>query len=60
MSLVVVFFKVYRLVSPYEDSKSIIKHVLELASRVNELSSRLRDLEVLASRIEAIVKPQAQ
>jgi transposase-like protein len=32
---------------------------VELASRVEELSRRLRDLEGLASRLEATVKPPA-
>jgi transcriptional regulator with XRE-family HTH domain len=50
-------FKVYQLISPYESPKSRIRQVVELAGRVEELSRRLRDLEGLASRLEAAVKP---
>jgi hypothetical protein len=39
--------------------RSRIRQVVELAGRVEELSSRLRELKVLASRIEASVKPPA-
>jgi predicted transcriptional regulator len=41
-------FKVYQLISPYENPKSRIKHVHELAGRVEELSRKIRELEVLA------------
>jgi transposase-like protein len=50
-------FKVYQLISPYESPRSRIKQVVELATRVEELSRKLRDLEGLASRLEATVKP---
>jgi hypothetical protein len=50
-------FKVYQLISPYESPRSRIRQVVELAGRVEELSRRLRDLESLASRLEAAVKP---
>jgi predicted transcriptional regulator len=52
-------FKVYQLISPYESPRSRIKQVVELAGRVEELSRRLRELEGLASRLEATVKPPA-
>jgi hypothetical protein len=57
VSLAVVFFKVYQLISPYESPRSRIKQVVELADRVEELNRRLKELEVLASRLEATVKP---
>jgi GTP cyclohydrolase FolE2 len=47
---------VYQLISPYESPGSRIRQVVELAGRVEELSRRLRELEVLASRLEATVK----
>jgi transposase-like protein len=50
-------FKVHQLISPYESPRSRIRQVVELAGRVEELSRRLRDLEGLASRLEAAVKP---
>ncbi len=51
------FFKVHQLMSPYESPRSRIRRVRELAARVEELSSKLGDLEVLASRLESTVKP---
>jgi predicted transcriptional regulator len=50
-------FKVHQLISPYESPRSRIRQVVELATRVEELSRRLKDLEVLASRLEVAVKP---
>jgi predicted transcriptional regulator len=50
-------FKVHQLISPYESPRSRIRQVYELATRVEELSRKLRDLEGLASRLEAAVKP---
>jgi predicted transcriptional regulator len=52
-------FKVYQLISPYESPKSRIKQIHELTTRVEELSRKLRELESLASRLEATVKPPA-
>jgi transposase-like protein len=52
-------FKVHQLISHYESPRSRIKQVVELAGKVEELSRRLRDLEGLASRLEATVKPPA-
>jgi hypothetical protein len=52
-------FKVHRLIASYESPRSRIRQVVELAGRVEELSRRLRDLEGLASRLEATVKPPA-
>jgi hypothetical protein len=52
-------FKVHQLISPYESPRSKVRQVVELAGRVEELSRRLRDLEGLASRLEATVKPPA-
>jgi hypothetical protein len=52
-------FKVYQLISPYESPRSRIKQIHELATRVEELSRKLLDLEGLASRLEAVVKPPA-
>jgi transposase-like protein len=52
-------FKVHQLTSPYESPKSGVRQVVELATRVEELSRKLRDPEVLASRLEATVKPPA-
>jgi transposase-like protein len=52
-------FKVHQLIAPYESPKSRVKQVVELAGRIGELSRRLRELEVLASRLEATVKPPA-
>jgi hypothetical protein len=48
---------VYQLISPYESPRSRVRQVVELATRVEELSRKLRELEVLASRLEAAVKP---
>jgi predicted transcriptional regulator len=50
-------FKVHQLISSYESPRSRIKQVQELTTRVEELNRKLRDLEVLASRLEATVKP---
>jgi predicted transcriptional regulator len=50
-------FKVHQLISPYESPRSRIRQVQELAARVDELSRKIRDLEGLASRLEATVKP---
>jgi predicted transcriptional regulator len=50
-------FKVYQIISPYESPRSRIKQVLELATRVEELDRKLRELESLASRLESTVKP---
>ncbi len=50
-------FKVHQLIAPYESPRSRIKQIYELASRVEELSRKIRDLEGLASRLEAAVKP---
>jgi predicted transcriptional regulator len=50
-------FKVYQLISPYESPRSRVRHVQELATRVEELSRRLRDLESLAFRLEVAVEP---
>jgi transposase-like protein len=52
-------FKVHQLISPYESPRSRIKQIVELAGRIEELSRKLRDLEGLASRLEAAVKPPA-
>ena len=52
-------FEVHQLISPYESPRSRIRWVHELTTRVEELSSKLRDLEVLASRLESTVKPPA-
>jgi len=52
-------FKVYQLIAPYESPRSRIRQVVELATRVEELSRKLRDLEVLASRLGSTVKPPA-
>jgi len=52
-------FKVYQLISPYESPRSRIKQIHELTGKIDELSRKLRDLESLASRIEATVKPPA-
>ncbi len=52
-------FKVYQLIASHESPRSRIRQVVELAGRVEELSRRLRELEVLASRLEATVKPPA-
>jgi transposase-like protein len=52
-------FKVHQLISPHESPRSRIKQVVELATRVEELDRKLRDLEGLASRLEAVVKPPA-
>jgi hypothetical protein len=50
-------FKVYQLISPYESPRSRVKQVHELATRVEELSRKIMDLEGLASKLEAAVKP---
>jgi DNA-binding transcriptional MerR regulator len=50
-------FKVYQLIAPYESPRSRIRQVHELATKVEELDRKLRDLESLASRLEAAVKP---
>jgi hypothetical protein len=50
---------VYQLISPYESPRSRVKQVHELATRVEELNRKIRDLEGLASRLEAAVKPPA-
>jgi len=50
-------FKVHQLISPYESPRSRIRQVVELATRVEELNRKIRDLEGLASRLEAAVKP---
>jgi predicted transcriptional regulator len=52
-------FKVHQLISLYESPRSRIRQVQELATRVEELNGKLRDLEVLASRHEATVKSPA-
>jgi predicted transcriptional regulator len=52
-------FKVHQLISPYESPRSRIRQIQELSTRVDELNRRLRDLEGLASRLEATVKPSA-
>jgi len=52
-----VFFKVHQLISPYESPRSRIREVQELATKVEELSRKLGELEVLASRLESTVKP---
>ncbi len=39
-------FKVHQLIAPYESPRSRIRQVHELATRVEELSRKLRDLEV--------------
>jgi predicted transcriptional regulator len=50
-------FKVYQLIAPYESPRSRIRQVHELATKVEELDRKLRDLESLASRLEVAVKP---
>jgi orotate phosphoribosyltransferase-like protein len=50
-------FKVYQLIAPYESPRSRIRRVHELSTRVEELNRKIRDLEGLASRLEAAVKP---
>jgi transposase len=52
-------FKVYQLISHYESPRSRIRQVHELAGRVEELSRKLGEIESLASRLEAAVKPPA-
>jgi transposase len=52
-------FKVYQLISHYESPRSRIRQVHELATRVEELSRKLGEIESLASRLEAAVKPPA-
>jgi orotate phosphoribosyltransferase-like protein len=51
-------FKAHQLISHYESPRSRIREVQVLATRVEELSSKLRDLEVQVSRIKAAVKPR--
>jgi hypothetical protein len=52
-------FKVHQLISSYESPRSRVRQVVELAGRVEELSRKLGELEVLASRLKATVKPSA-
>jgi transposase-like protein len=52
-------FKVYQLISPYESPRSRIRQAVELSNKVEELNRKLRELESLASRLEATVKPPA-
>jgi predicted transcriptional regulator len=51
-------FKVHQLISHYESPRSRVRQVQELATRVEELGRKLRELEVQVSRIKAAVKPR--
>ena len=48
-------FKVHQLISSYESPRSRIRQVVELAGRVEELSRKLRELEVLAFSSSSII-----
>ena len=48
----------HQLISHYESPRSRVRQVQEPATRVEELGRKLRDLEVLASRLEVAVKPR--
>jgi hypothetical protein len=49
---------VHQLISHYESPRSRVRQVQELATRVEELGRKLRELEVQVSRIKAAVKPR--